>query len=90
MYLKPKLKCSDGIFNLFINDKEVKSPEKVLFNFKDKIYPNLILNVFDLPSVIETAKSKISHLGDQSKIKLIPGNFDTDLLMYDLRIGLIF
>ena len=22
-------------------------------------------------------------------IKLIPGNFDTDLLMYDLRIGLI-
>ena len=43
-------------------------------------YPNLILNVFDLPSVIETAKSKISHLGDKSKIKLIPGNFIEDKL----------
>ena len=43
-------------------------------------YPNLILNVLDLPSVIETAKSKISHLGDKSKIKLIPGNFIEDKL----------
>ena len=38
------------------------------------------MNVFDLPSVIETAKSKISHLGDKSKIKLIPGNFIEDKL----------
>ena len=45
-----------------------------------RLYPNLILNVFDLPSVIVKAKSKISHLGDKSKIKLIPGNFIEDKL----------
>ena len=45
-----------------------------------KRYPNLTLNVFDLPSVIDAAKSKISHLGDKSKIKLIPGNFIEDNL----------
>ena len=43
MCLKPKLKCSDGIFNLFIKNKEVKTPEQVSFNFKDKTLPNLIL-----------------------------------------------
>ena len=43
MYLKPKLKCSNGVFNLFINNKEIKTPEKVSFNFKDKIFPDLIL-----------------------------------------------
>ena len=45
-----------------------------------KRYPNLILNVFDLPSVIEAAKPKISHLGDKSEINLIPGNFIEDNL----------
>ena len=45
-----------------------------------KRYPNLILNVFDLPSVIDTAKPKISHLSDNSKIKLISGNFIEDNL----------
>ena len=43
MCLKPKLKCSDGFFNLFINNKEIKTPEKVSCNFKEKIFPNLIL-----------------------------------------------
>ena len=43
MCLKPKLKCSDGFFNLFINNKEIKTPEKALFNFKEKIFPELIL-----------------------------------------------
>ncbi len=47
-----------------------------------KRYPNLILNVFDLPSVIEAAKAKINHLGDKSEINLIPGNFIEDNLPY--------
>lgn len=45
-----------------------------------KRYPNLILNVFDLPSVIEVAKSKISGLGNKPKINLISGNFIKDNL----------
>ena len=44
MCLKPKLKYKNGIYNLFINDKEIKTPENALFNFKDKIFPELILN----------------------------------------------
>ena len=43
MYLKPKLKFSDDVFKLFINNKEIKTPENVLFNFKEKIFPELIL-----------------------------------------------
>ena len=43
MCLKPKLKCSDGVFNLFINNKEIKTPENALFNFREKIFPELIL-----------------------------------------------
>ena len=57
MYLKPKLKCSNGVFNLLINDKEINTPEKVLFNFKEKISPNLILK--------EIKKFKLKNL-DQS------------------------
>ena len=44
MCLKPKLKCSDGFFKLFINNKEIKTPENALFNFREKIFPELILN----------------------------------------------
>ena len=44
MCLKPKLKYENGIYNLFINNKEIKTPENELFNFKDKIFPELILN----------------------------------------------
>ncbi len=43
MCLKPKLKNSDGFFNLFINNKEIKTPEKASFNFKNNVYPDLIL-----------------------------------------------
>ena len=43
MCLKPKLKCSDGFFKLFINNKEIKTPENALFNFRKKIFPELIL-----------------------------------------------
>ena len=43
MFLKPKLKSSDGFFYLFINNKEIKTPEKVSFNFKEKTFPDLIL-----------------------------------------------
>ena len=43
MCLKPKLKCSDGFFKLFINNKEIKTPEKVPFNFQEKFFPDLFL-----------------------------------------------
>ena len=43
MYLKLKLKYSNGIYKLFFNNKEIKTPENVLFNFKEKIFPELIL-----------------------------------------------
>ena len=42
MCLKPKLKYENGIYNLFINNKEIKTPENALFNFKEKIFPDLI------------------------------------------------
>ena len=42
MYLKPKLKYVNGIYSLFINNKEIKTPENALFNFKEKIFPELI------------------------------------------------
>ena len=43
MCLKPKLKYENGIYNLLINKKEIKTPENALFNFKEKIFPELIL-----------------------------------------------
>ena len=43
MCLKPKLKYDNGIYNLFINNKEIKTPENILFNFKDKTFPELML-----------------------------------------------
>ena len=43
MCLKPKLKYENGIYNLFINNKEIKTPENALFNFKDKTFPELML-----------------------------------------------
>ena len=33
MCLKPKLKYENGIYNLFINNKRIKTPENALFNF---------------------------------------------------------
>ena len=92
MYLKPKLKCSDGIFNLFINNKEIKTPEKISFNFKDKIFPNLILKEikkFKLKNlnqsiyynVFSLAKDKI--LVDKQKyIDEVLKYINTDLICY--------
>ena len=44
MCLKPKLKYENGIYYLFIHNKEIKTPENASFNFKDKIFSELILN----------------------------------------------
>jgi chaperone required for assembly of F1-ATPase len=54
MCLKPELKYENGIYNLFINNKKIKTPENALFNFKDKIFPELILK--------EIKKSKYKNL----------------------------
>ena len=92
MYLKPKLKCSDGVFNLFINNKEIKTPEKVSFNFKEKNFPNLILkeikkfklnnlNQSIYYNIFSTAKDKI--LVDKQKyIEEVMKYLDTDLICY--------
>ncbi len=92
MYLKPKLKCSDGVFNLFINNKEIKTPEKVSFNFKEKIFPNLILkeikkfklknlNQSTYYNIFSLAKDKI--LVDKQKyIEEVLKYINTDLICY--------
>ena len=92
MYLKPKLKCSDGIFNLFINNKEIKTPEKVSFNFKEKIFPNLILkeikkfklknlNQSTYYNIFSLAKDKI-QVDKQRYIEEVLKYINTDLICY--------
>ena len=92
MYLKPKLKCSDGFFNLFINNKEIKTPEKVSFNFKEKISPNLILKEikkFKLKNLNQStyyntfslAKDKI-QVDKQKYIEEVLKYINTDLICY--------
>ena len=92
MYLKPKLKCSDGVFNLFINNKEIKTPEKVSFNFKDKVFPNLILKeikIFKLKNlnqsiyynIFSLAKDKI-QVDKQKYIEEVLKYINTDLICY--------
>ena len=92
MCLKPKLKCSDGFFNLFISNKEIKTPEKVSFNFKEKIFPDLILKEikrFKLKklnqsiyyNIFSLAKDKI--LVDKQKyIDEVMKYINTDLICY--------
>ena len=92
MCLQPKLKCSDGVFNLYINNKEIKTPKKVSFNFKEKIFPNLILNEikrFKLKKINQSiyytifsiAKDKI--LFDKQKyINEVMKYINTDLICY--------
>ena len=92
MCLKLKLKCSDGFFNLFIGNKEIKTPEKVSFNFKNKIFPDLILKEikkFKLKNlnqsiyynVFSLAKDKI--LVDKQKyIEEVLKYINTDLICY--------
>ena len=92
MYLKPRLKCADGIFNLFINNKEIKTPEKVSFNFKDKIFPNLILkeikkfklknlNQSTYYNIFSLAKDKI-QVDKQKYIEEVLKYINTDLICY--------
>ncbi len=92
MCLKPKLKCSDGFFNLFINNKEIKTPEKVSFNFKEKIFPDLILKEikrFKLKklnqsiyyNIFSLAKDKIL-VNKQKYIAEVLKYINTDLICY--------
>ena len=92
MYLKPKLKCSNGVFNLFINNKEIKTPEKVSFNFKEKIFPNLILkeikkfklknlNQSTYYNIFSLAKDKI-QVDKQKYIEEVLKYINTDLICY--------
>ena len=92
MCLKPKLQYSDGVFKLIINNKEIQTPEKVLFNFKDNIFPNLILKEikkFKLKNlnqsiyynIFSIAKDKI--LVDRKKyIEEVMKYINTDLICY--------
>ena len=92
MCLKPKLKYSDGVFNLFISNKEIKTPENVSFNFNDKISPNLILKEikkFKLKNlnqsiyynIFSIAKDKI--LVDKQKyVEEVMKYINTDLICY--------
>ena len=92
MYLKPKLKCSDGVFNLFINNKEIKTPENALFNFKDKTFPELMLkevNRLNLKNlnqslyynIFSLAKDKI-FIDKQKYIDEVMKYINTDLICY--------
>ena len=92
MCLKPKLKCSDGFFKLFINNKEIKTPEKVSFNFKEKIFPNLILkeikkfklknlNQSTYYNIFSLAKDKI-QVDKQKYIEEVLKYINTDLICY--------
>ena len=92
MYLKPRLKCADGIFNLFINNKEIKTPEKVSFNFKEKNLPDLILkeikkfklknlNQSTYYNIFSLAKDKI-QVDKQKYIEEVLKYINTDLICY--------
>ena len=92
MCLKPKLKYENGFFNLFINNKEIKTPEKVSFNFKEKIFPNLILKEikkFKLKNlnqsiyynIFSLAKDKIV-MDKQKYIEEVLKYINTDLICY--------
>ena len=92
MCLKIKLKYLDGVFNLFINNKEIKTPEKISFNFKYKIFPNLILKEIEkfklknlnqsvYYNIFSIAKDKI--LVDKQKyIEEVIKYINTDLICY--------
>ncbi len=92
MYLKPKLKCENGIYNLLINNKEMKTPENVSFNFKEKIFPELILkdikrskfknlNQSIYYKIFSLAKDKI-FVDKQKYIDEVMKYINTDLICY--------
>ena len=92
MFLKPKLKYENGFYNLFINNKEIKTPENTLFNFKEKIFPELILKEikrFNLKNLNQSlyyniftlAKDKI-FFDKQKYIDEVMKYINTDLICY--------
>ena len=92
MYLKPKLKYENGFYNLFINNKEIKTPENALFNFKEKIFPELILkeikkfkfknlNQSIYYNIFSLAKDKI-FIDKQKYIDEVMKYINTDLICY--------
>ena len=92
MHLKAKLKYSDGIFKLFMHNQEIKTPEKESFNFKEKIFPNLILkeikkfklknlNQSTYYNIFSLAKDKI-QVDKQKYIEEVLKYINTDLICY--------
>ena len=56
MFLKLLLKSENGFYNLYLNEVKVKTPEKRLFDFTNKMYPELILS--------EIKNSKFKNLNE--------------------------
>ena len=92
MCLKPKLKYENGIYILLINNKEIKSPENALFNFKEKTFAELILkeikrlNLKKLNqslyyNIFSLAKDKI-FIDKQKYIDEVMKYINTDLICY--------
>ena len=92
MYLKPILKYENGFYNLFINNKEVKTPKSASFNFNGKIFPELILNEIKKNNVknlnqslyyniFSLAKDKI-FIDKQKYIDEVMKYINTDLICY--------
>ena len=71
MCLKPKLKYENGIYNLLINNKEIKTPEKALFNFKEKMFPELILKEIKFPLIdyLEALRIVLAQLSKLESLK---------------------
>ena len=92
MYLKPKLKYENGFYNLFINNKEIKTPENALFNFREKIFPELILKEikrFNLKNLNQSLYYNIFTLAQdkiffdkQKYIDEVMKYINTDLICY--------
>ena len=92
MCLNPKVKCLDGVFYLFTNNKEIKTPQKVSFNFKDKTFPHLImmeikkfklknLNQSIYYNIFSIAKDKII-VDKQKYVDEVMKYINTDLICY--------
>ena len=92
MYLKPKLKYENGFYNLLINNKEIKTPKNALFNFKEKIFPELILKEikrFNLKNLNQSLYYNIFTLAQdkiffdkQKYIDEVMKYINTDLICY--------
>jgi len=92
MFLKPKLKYENDIYNLIVNNKEIKTPENASFNFKKKVFPELILKEikrFNLKNLNQSlyyniftlAKDKI-FFDKQKYIDEVMKYINTDLICY--------